>query len=304
MSESERILVLRLRASRSKARELAVAEVVAILRGLGARAASGGPMSEVAAVAWVTVPNANLAGAISRLHGIGYTESIDLVAACEDLNPRDRPLFTRWKGRKVALLRVYEESDESLRARAPDIRTFLLECGDGIVRAIEGYRGGSGILQHRALPVSDARLLVNLVTMHRGARLIDPFAGAGGVILEANSKGFTTVSMDRDPTLRFGLAQISSRHVVADASALPFDAGTFDAVATEPPYHASALDSMVASIGEVARVIRDGGRVAYLVASEQTSAARRAGERAGLTLELAVPINRKGLELTCLCWSR
>jgi SAM-dependent methyltransferase len=304
MSESERTLVLRLRASRSKAREVAVAEVVAILRGLGARAASGGPMSEIPAVAWVTVPAANLESAISRLHGIGYTESIDLVAPREDLSPRDRPLLTRWRGREVALLRVYEESDERLRANAPDQRTFLLECGDGIVRAIEGYRGGSGILEHRALPVADARLLVNLVTSHGGASLLDPFAGAGGVILEANSKGFTTVSMDRDPVLRFGLAQMSSRHVVGDASALPFDAGSFDAVATEPPYHESALDSIVASIGEVARVLRHGGRIAYLVASEQTTAVRSGGDRAGLTLELAAPINRKGLEVTCIYWAR
>src|ERR1700683_192383 len=304
MSKSERILVLKLRASRSKAREVAVAEVVAMLRGLGARAASGRPMSEVPAVAWVAIPDANLESAIGRLRGIGYTESIDLVTPLEDLNPRDRPQLTRWKGRGVALLRLYEESDESIRANAPDRRTFLLECGDGIARAIEGYRGGSGILEHRALPVADARLLVNLVTSHRGARLLDPFAGAGGVILEANSKGFTSVSMDRDPAVRFGLAQISSRHLVGNASALPFETASFDAVATEPPYHPSALDSIVASVAEVARVIRDGGRIAYLVASQQTNAVRAAGDRAGLTLELAAPIDRKGLQVTCLCWSR
>jgi len=110
--------------------------------------------------------------------------------------------------------------------------------------------------------------------------------------------------MDRDPTLRFGLAQMSSRHVIGDASALPFDAASFDAVATEPPYHVSALDSIVASISEMARVTRDGGRIAYLIASEQTTAVRSAGARAGLTLELAASINRKGLEVTCLCWSR
>ena len=281
-----------------------MAEVIALLRGLGARAAAGGPMSEVPGVVWVALRDANLERALGRLHGIGYTESIDLVASPNDVNPRDRPQLTRWKGREVALLRVYEESDESLQMNAPGRRTFLLECGDGIIREIVGYRGGSGILEHRALPVADARLLVNLVTSHRGASLLDPFAGAGGVVLEANAKGLASFSIDRDSTLRFGLARISSRHVVADASALPFEAASFDAVATEPPYHASALDSIVASISEATRVTRDGGRIAYLVASEQTSAIRRAGEGAGLRLELAAPIDRKGLAVTCLCWTR
>ncbi len=216
----------------------------------------------------------------------------------------DRKETARWKGREFALVRLYEESDETLRINAPDQRTFLLECGDGVVRAIAGYRGGRGALEHRALPVADARLLVNLVTPLRSGRLLDPFAGAGGVILEANSRGFATVSLDRDPALRFGLSGISAHHIVGDAAALPFEARTFDAVATEPPYHASALDKIIASISEVARVIRRGGRIAFLVASKQTAVVRSAGERAGLTLELEAAINRKGVEVTCICWRR
>lgn len=298
---SDATLVLRLRPSRRKAREAAVAEVLALLRGLDARASSG-PLSEVSGVAWVALPEANLKSAIRRLRPLGYTGSIDLVAPLENVSPRDRLQTTRWKGREFALVRLYEESDEVLRTNAPDRRTFLLECGDGVVRAIAGYRGGRGALEHRALPVADARLLVNLVAPLRSGRLLDPFAGAGGVILEANSRGFATVSLDRDPALRFGLKGISAQHIVGDASALPFATRTFDAVATEPPYHSSALDTIVAAISEVARVIRPGGRIAFLVASKQTAAIRAVGERAGLTLELEAAINRKGVAVTCICW--
>lgn len=296
--------MLHLRPSRRKAREAALAEVLAVWRGLGAYAAPGGPLSQLPGVAWVVVPDHSLERALGRLRGLGYTGAIDLVAALEDVRAQDKPLLARWKGREVALIRVYEESDSSLAAHAPDRRTFMLECGDGIVRPIAGYRGGSGMLAHRALPVADARLLVNLVATESPGRLLDPFAGAGGVIVEAKALSFTTVSLDIDRSLRFGLAEMAACHVVGDARALPFAADSFDAIASEPPYHSSALETMVAAVPEMARVIRPGGRVALLAASEQADALRGAGDRAGLTVELDTAIDRKGTAVSCLCWRR
>jgi methyltransferase family protein len=299
-----RCLILRLRPARRKAREVAVAEVLAVLRGLDARAATGGPLADVFGVAWVTLPEENLERALGRITGLGYSYAVEVVTPLEDVASQVKPIVARWKRRDVALIRVYEESDESLRAKAPDRRTFLLERGDGVVRDVAGYRGGSGPLEHRALPVVDARLLMNLVAAEAGDRVLDPFAGAGGVIIEANTRGLTTVSLDSDRALRFGLAQLSAFHVVGDAAALPFAADSFDAVASEPPYHASALEAIIASIHEVARVLRRGGRAAFLVASEQAAALRGAGDGAGLRLELEAPIDRKGTAVTCLCWVR
>jgi hypothetical protein len=308
-ARAERTLVLHLRRSRRKARAAAVTEVIAVLRGLGlgldARAAGAGPLSDVAGVAWVTLSDNHLERALAGIRSLGYTEAVDLVSftPLEYARLNSKPRITRWKGREVALVRVYEESDASLRAMAPDRRTFLLECADGVIRPITGYRGGKGPLEHRALPMADARLLVNLVAIPNG-RLLDPFAGAGGVIIAANAIGFAAASMDCDRALRFGLAKLSASHVIGDASAIPFADGSFAAVATEPPYHASALATIVASIAEAARVVRRGGRIAYLVASQQAVAIRAAAERAGLTLELEVPIDRKGTAVTCLCWLR
>jgi tRNA (guanine10-N2)-dimethyltransferase len=145
---------------------------------------------------------------------------------------------------------------------------------------------------------------VNLVVTETPDRLLDPFAGAGGVVIEAKSRGSTTVSLDIDPALRFGLAELATHHVVGDAAALPFADGFFDAVASEPPYHDSAVEMIVASIGELARVIRRGGRIALLIASRHEATIRGAGDRAGLSLELASSIDRKGTEVTCLCWVR
>ena len=111
----DRCLVLRLRPSRRKAREAAVAEVLAVLRGLDARAAPGGPLSDIPGVAWVTLPEENVRSAAGRLRGLWYTAAVELATPLKDVGPQDKPLVARWKGRDVALVRVYEESDDSLR---------------------------------------------------------------------------------------------------------------------------------------------------------------------------------------------
>jgi hypothetical protein len=302
-TEPDATLVLRLRPSRRKAPAAAIAEVLALLRGLGARQAPGGPLSELSGIAWVKVPTEHVTSAASRLQGLGYTSAVELVRPAASPDPRG-PRVVRWRGQNVELLPLYEEPEESLRAAAPDRRTFLLEGGDGIIRPTAGYRGGPGALEHRALPVVDARLLVNLVMTPGRGLLLDPFAGAGGVVIEACARDWTALSLDIDPRLRIGLAQLAALHVVGDATALPIATASIAAVATEPPYHPSARFAVIESIAEVARVLRPGGRAAFLVASTQASTLRAAGDSAGLKLELDVAINRKGTDVSCLCWIR
>lgn len=304
-SEPTATLVLHLRPSRRKARDAAVAEVVALLRDIGGHPLRGGPLSEVSGVAWAGLDENGIAKLRDRLQHLGYVESIDLVRPDEDIDDPDEA-FTRarWKRRDVVMVPIYTEPDEVMRASAPDQRPFLLECGDGVVRRIEGYRGGRGELEHRALPVADARLLVHLTGQPDTGRLLDPFAGAGGVLIEARRIGWTTWSVDVDPTLRYGLAELADLHVIGDAGALPFASGSVDAVATEPPYHPSALDAVVASIGEIARVLRPGGRASLLAGADQAPAIRDAARLARLTSELDTAIDRKGTEVTCFCWVR
>ena len=296
-------LVLQLRPSRLKARSVAVAEVLALLRDLGAVCASGGPLSETRGRAWLSMPEETVARACSRLRRLGYTRAVDLVRPLTGNRGRGSEI-TRWKGESIALERVYDEPDAELRDSAPDRRTFLLECGDGVVRPIPGYRGGRGSLQHRALPVVDARLLVNLVYRPAGGILLDPFAGAGGIVIEAGASGWTVVSTDSDPTLRFGLGQLADCHIVGDAAALPLADQSVDAIAGEPPYRPTFLDVAAAATREMARVLRPRGRIALLAASGQADTLNEAARQAGLRTELNEPVNRKGTPVSCLCWTR
>lgn len=297
--------MLRLRNSRRKARDAAVAEVAALFGDRRGRALRGGPLSEVSGVAWVGLDDTPVSVIAERLASLGYTSSVELVRPADTVDDADEAWpRARWKGRDVVLVPVYAEPDDAFRAGAPDRRSFLLECGDGVVRRIAGYRGGRGPLAHRALPVADARLLVNLVASPSRGRLLDPFAGAGGVVIQARAAGWRTYSVDVDPTLRYGLAELADLHAVGDAAALPFATGSVDAVATEPPYHARALDSVVAAVPEVARVLRPGGRASVLVGADQADAVLSAGKQAGLTTELETAIDRKGTPVVCVRWLR
>ena len=128
--------------------------------------------------------------------------------------------------------------------------------------------------------------------------------GVGGVVMEALAHGCRVVSCDIDPARRYGLASLARGHAVADARRLPMAAGAIDAVATEPPYEAEATEAVVASLGELARVVRPGGRIAMLCAATQSEPPRREAEALGLSLVHEEAIDRQGVACTVVVWER
>jgi tRNA (guanine10-N2)-dimethyltransferase len=140
----------------------------------------------------------------------------------------------------------------------------LLETSSGNLRPVTGYRGDGGNLSRRGLPVPVARLLVNLVATEPGSLFLDPFAGVGGIIIEALANRYEVVSSDWDPVLQHGLSHPGSHHIAADARHLPFPDETFDAIATEPPYREEATPLVVEALPELYRVLKKGRRLAML----------------------------------------
>jgi hypothetical protein len=298
------MLVLHLRASRRRARLAATAEALGLLEDLGAIAPNGGPMSELGGTVWVTVPRRHLKAALARLVRLGYTDAVDLVEPhAGPAEPSAGPAAVRWRRRWWRVVRVHQADEAALRERAPDRRPFLLECGDGLVREVSGYRGTGADGARRALPVPDARMLVNLAGPPRGV-LLDPFAGAGGIALEACEAGWTVVTADFDPVLRFGLAALGALHLVGDARRLPLRPGSVDAVVTEPPYDRGAGAVLLDALPGLARTLRPGGRLALLVTPSQAALVRSAAAAAGLLPGLDAPVDRKGLEVVALSWGR
>jgi SAM-dependent methyltransferase len=292
------VLVFHLRAARGRARVAAVAEALALLHDLAPSAPAGGPLSERGGVFWVELPERHLAAATARLPRLGYTTAVDRLV------PATGAAEVRWRHRPWRLARLWTEDAADMREAAPDRREFLFEAGGGPVRPVRGYRGGGGPLTRRGLPVCDARLLVNLVAPARPGRLLDPFAGVGGVALEARAAGWSTVTADLDPALRHGLGRLSGAHLVADARALPLRPGCLDAVATEPPYDRGVGPLADQALAETHRLLRPGGAAAFLCAAWQAAGLRATAAALGWRVVLDCPVDRKGVPVVALAWRR
>ncbi len=278
--------------------------MVCLLRDFDAAAASGGPLSEESGVFWVDLREPALAEAQRLFPRLGYTSAIDLPLVTRGAALR-HTRRVRWRKRNYELHRLYEEREDDYRSQAPDRSEFLFVDADGTTRLIRGYRGNDRPGSRRGLSVCDARLLVNLVSPPGGqGRLIDPFAGAGGIVRHALAAGFETYSSDVDPALSPGLTHLGSEHRVADARELPFPTEFFDAIATEPPYDHAQGSAATRSVAELARVLKPGGRTSMLCATWQAREVLPAAEELGLRILLCSPIDRKGLACTVIVWEK
>src|SRR5215472_9424247 len=254
---------------------VATAEALNLLRDLQATAPAGGPLSETGGLFWVSLPWNALEKVIPRLPRLGYTYAVDVLEPISEHpssfdRARDaQAQQVRWHHQLYRLARAYKEDAEAVRESAPDRRTFLIETSAGTIRPVRGYRGDGRPSSRRGLPVCDARMLVNLVAAGPGTSLLDPFAGIGGIVIEALASGCRVTSVDCDPALQTGLTHLGAQHAVADARHLPWSAETFDAVATEPPYHEEAKPMVIQSLHEMYRVLKTGGHLAILCAAGQ-----------------------------------
>jgi hypothetical protein len=199
---------------------------------------------------------------------------------------------------------LWREDPQEARAAAPDRRPFAVEV-EGRIKEIRGYRGDGGALSRRGLPAYDARVLVNLVWSPGTKVLLDPFAGIGGIALEAAAAGLEATTADNDAWLRHGLVRMTGgRHVVADTRELPLRDGAIDAVATEPPFDAQADDAVAQGLWEIGRSLRRGGRCSMLCARRQAGLVSCGAEAAGLSLMHREDIDRKSTACTLFLWEK
>lgn len=303
-----------LRDARIKAKVPAVVEALSLWRPFRPVPPISGPLAEKKGVFWVAIEPEFIPSAVRLLPRLGYSSAVDEVLSIEKLEhslnepPHDEKTLVRWRGEPYKLAKVYQEDREALRNRAVDKRVFLLESSTGEVRRVKGYRGDGATLSRRGLPVEDARLLVNLVSpktlINKDMLFIDPFAGAGGIIIEAADAGYTVCSIDRDERLRYGLKALGAFHLVADAARLPFSDEVFTAIATEPPYHRDTFHLLLNAFDESYRALKRGGRLSMLVAEWQAGPLLQHSATRGMTLFLASRINRKGTSVATLAWEK
>jgi tRNA (guanine10-N2)-dimethyltransferase len=120
-----------------------------------------------------------------------------------------------------------------------------------------------------------ARAMVNLAKVHEGGRIMDPFCGTGGVLIEAAMLGHQPLGSDIDPRMvegsreNLGALGLSADLEVADVAKVASDlAWTPDAIVTDPPYgrstslHGGDEAGVLASLyGMASSVLGPGGRL-------------------------------------------
>ena len=297
--------VCHVRASRKKAVEAAATETLSLLRGLDPSRCPGGPLSERGGVFWIEVPGACADRAVDRFARLGYTRAVDRLDAVDRVAAGGKGVV-RWRKRYFRLARVYEEDASLMRERAPDRREFAVLGPGGTPRTVKGYRGDGTRAGCRALPVCDARLLVNMVrpAVTGRARFLDPFAGAGGVAIEALASGFGVCTLDVDPVVSPGLRRQGAWHGVADAGRLPFADSSFDAIATEPPYHRDLGPAFASALGDMDRVLAPGGKAAVLCADWHVEILTSRSVALGLPAVFEAPVDRKGTACRLFVWEK
>lgn len=127
------------------------------------------------------------------------------------------------------------------------------------------------------------RALVQAVDPGPGARVLDVATGTGMVALALARRGATVVGVDQSPQmLAAARAKLKAAPELAErvsfvqgeAERLPVDAGAFDALTFT--YLLRYVDDRAATLGELARVVRPGGRIGMLEFAVPESPALRA----------------------------
>ncbi|MDD5111568.1 MAG: methyltransferase [Candidatus Altiarchaeota archaeon] len=164
-----------------------------------------------------------------------------------------------------------------------------------VVRFRKGWAAGLGIPLDRdfeprhplkrpffhptSLRPKTARLLLNLARVKKGDRMLDPFCGAGGILIEAGLMGLKMTGRDIDDRMIEGcgknLAHFGVNAVLECRDALSAGKGRFDAVVTDPPYGKSSTtlglglqDLYERFLLSASAKIRKGGRLVMMLPGE------------------------------------
>lgn len=183
------------------------------------------------------------------------------------------------KGRKVDL----ENPDHEIRVLISEGLHFFLSEVEIDRAQFESRKVGmrpffSPISLHPRL----ARALINLTGVRRGERLLDPFCGTGGILIEASLMGIKVLGSDISEEMVRG-CQENLEHFGADFMRLErVDVGNIadvfgkvDAIATDPPYGRSTttmrerVEHLYSRMmGSFANTLRPGGKLGLVLPRE------------------------------------
>jgi len=304
------VLVCQVRPSRVKAKQWAVLEISLVLASLDAVFITNTPVGDIQGLIAFLVPKGQDSVLRELLSNVGYCYrfyKLDFALKCQA--PTDglrsiNPFI--WKGLPFIPVDFYTIDGETFEAHSIMSRPFAVYQQDMTVKYIKGYRGDGSDTGRRALPVEDARLMANLASPLTIKRLLDPFAGGGGIIHAAKivNEKLHLVSADIDYVVEPGLKMYASEHHTCDARELALSAHV-DAIVTEVPFSLTYTDIINNALGHVVQYLSDTGRLVLMCHRDQFLAiCREVGPFSGIFPVYYREIDRKGTPIIISFWTK
>ena len=291
------VLACRLRNSRLKAKRIAIMELFMAMLPYESIFLANGPLSNIKGLICYLIPRSSVSTIRDVLQKIGYCEAFYILNFDEDIDEANdiaSAVDQVWKGRRFAVQKILGQDRNIYDSQSPHNKMFAMATGN-----VRGYRGDGSALGRRALPVEDCRCLVNLANPSSMGTMIDPFAGAGGIICAVRfiNGSIRATTIDIDPILAIGLEEYGATHHVGDASQI-FLNEKFDAIITELPF---ALDvTILKGLKNICGYLEAKGSVSVMCAPHQFNDIRKFVRDMGMYVYCEYQVNRKGIDVAII----
>lgn len=300
------VLVCSVRPSRSKAKELAAAELFFALNHIGCIYILNGPMGNIKGLISFFIRKTDKGELKEILKNIGYCNKFSVLdfSSCSGYVPDKRN--QTWKGMEFDVLPLHEQSENTYEAQSSHNREFSILAGDGTIKSVRGYRGDGSITGRRALPVEDARLMVNLAVSSDTRVLMDAFAGSGGILYQARyiAPSLFLISSDIDPDLEPGLQEYADRHYSMDARRVKIKDMKIDAIVTEAPFSKGETETVAQVLSNLCSCLNENGRVVLMCSAGQFGRLKSRMEAMNLYCLMDEQVDRKGTQVVVSVWHK
>jgi len=216
------------------------------------------------------------AGRAKKIHG-----------GCHEHNPSSQREFERLIGDMIAGPVSLNNPETEYRAILSEDKCYFGRVLFSINRSGYDERnpGKRDFFHPGVMMPRMARTLANIAGVQAGDRVLDPFCGTGGILIEAELLGAHAIGSDFDPLMISGSRQNSAQSflMLADATRLPFKDHAIDSVVTDLPYGQSVcikktdtMDNLYAgALEEIRRVLKPGRRAVVVTHRDISAIARQ-----------------------------
>jgi len=305
-----KVVLCKIRGSRIKAKQIAVLEMVFLQFDNEILFLKNGPLGDIKGIISFLCPIKNLVSFKERIKFSGYCYTFYLldfdnftqksIPGLNSINPMV------WKGKKFSVTVFFNMDNKIFTDQSPNNRVFKIIDDNNAIKDIRGYRGDGSDMGKRALPVEDARCMVNLSQPWKNKRMIDPFAGAGGIIYQFKyivPEGIMT-SIDIDPILKPGLESYGSTHYVMNSGDAAFQENSFDSVITEVPFSENAEADIIKALKKIDACISKNGVYIIMCNQDQSEFIQQTMEELKNFKLFSSEIDRKGTDVEIQIWHK